>query len=148
VSTSVREATEGDLGHIHRLSHELAVYEELEHLFVAEPEDYREALFGVSPTARVLIAEVDNEVAGFALWFPTFSTFLGRSGIWLEDLFVDPAFRRRGVASALVRELKARTPGRLEWEVLDWNEDAMALYDGLGAAKFTGWTKYRVSPEA
>ena len=73
---------------------------------------------------------------------------MGRSGIWLEDLFVDPAFRRRGVASALVRELKARTPGRLEWEVLDWNEDAMALYDGLGAAKFTGWTKYRVSPEA
>jgi GNAT superfamily N-acetyltransferase len=126
----------------------LAVYEELEHLFVAAPEDYREALFGSVPTARVLIAEVDSDVAGFALWFPSFSTFLGRSGIWLEDLFVDPAFRRSGVASALLRELKARTPGRLEWEVLDWNEDAMALYDGLGAAKFTGWTKYRVSPEA
>jgi GNAT superfamily N-acetyltransferase len=147
MSVLIRDAVEADLGDIHRLAYELAVYEQLEHLFVAEPEHYREAIFGPDPTAFVLIAEIEGQVAGIALCFRTFSTFLGRSGIWLEDLFVDPNFRRRGVASALLAELKARTPGRLEWEVLDWNEDAMALYDGVGAQRFEGWTKYRVSPE-
>lgn len=146
MSLQIRDAVEADLGDIHRLAYELAVYEKLEHLFVAEVEEYREAIFGAKPTAFVVIAELDEQVAGMALCFRTFSTFLGRSGIWLEDLVVDQNFRRRGVASALLAELRARTPGRLEWEVLDWNEDAMALYDGLGAQRFEGWTKYRVSP--
>jgi GNAT superfamily N-acetyltransferase len=146
MSLVVRDAVEADLSDIHRLAYELSVYERLDHLFVATEEQFAEAIFGPDPTAFVLMAEVDGSVAGFALCFRTFSTFLGLPGVWLEDLFVDPAFRRRGVASALLAELKDRSPGRLEWEVLDWNEDAMALYDGLGAAKFSGWTKYRVAP--
>lgn len=146
MTITMRDAVEADLAEIHRLAYDLAVFEKLDHLFVAEPEQYREAIFGPDPTAFVLIAELEGQVAGMALCFRTFSTFLGRSGIWLEDLIVDRRFRRRGVGAALLAELKARTPGRLEWEVLDWNEDAMALYDNLGAQKFDGWTKYRVNP--
>jgi GNAT superfamily N-acetyltransferase len=142
----IREASEEDLEDIFRLARCLAVFEQLEEHFVAEPEDYREALFGENAVAQVLIAELDGSVAGFALWFWTFSTFLGRPGIWLEDLFVDDAFRRRGVAASLIDELRRRSPGRVEWEVLDWNEGAIALYDQMGASPFTGWIKYRVAP--
>jgi GNAT superfamily N-acetyltransferase len=143
---TIREAVEADLEDIYRLARGLAVFEKLEDQFVADLEDYRSAIFGPEPVAQVLIAEVDGSVGGFALSFRTFSTFLGRQGIWLEDLFVDEPFRRRGFARALLAELARRSPGRLEWEVLDWNADAIALYQGVGARPFGGWIKYRMTP--
>ena len=144
----VRDAVEGDLDEIFRLSRELAIFEQLESSFVAEPEQYREAIFGSDAIAKVLIAEIEGQVAGFALSFRTFSTFLGLPGVWLEDLFVDDRFRRQGVARALLDELVRRSPGRVEWEVLDWNAGAIELYDSIGAQPFGGWIKYRLSPGA
>ena len=85
----------------------------------------------------------DGSVAGHALWFRTFSTFLGKTGIWLEDLYVRPAHRRQGHAGALMADLRARTEGRVEWEVLEWNADAIDFYQGLGARPDGGWTSYR-----
>jgi GNAT superfamily N-acetyltransferase len=142
----LRDATEDDLDLVFDLAHRLAVFEELDDEFVATPAQYRAALFGDEAVAKVLIAELDGEAAGFALWFPTFSTFLGLAGIWLEDLFVDEAFRRRGVAAALLAELTARSQGRVEWEVLEWNQGAISLYEQTGAKPFAGWIKYRVAP--
>lgn len=142
---TVRDAELSDAPAIFDLERRLAEFEHLEYLFVATLSDY-EALFQPDSPAHVIVAEVDGEFAGMALYFLTFSTFLGRSGIWLEDLFVNEPFRRRGVAKALMAELRRRTAGRLEWEVLDWNEGAIALYDQLGAEPSKGWTKYRISP--
>jgi GNAT superfamily N-acetyltransferase len=143
----IRDAVESDLEDIYRLARALAVFEDLEASFVAEPEQYRAAIFGPEAVAEVLIAELEDQVAGFALCFRTFSTFLGRPGIWLEDLYVDERFRRRGVARSLLVELVRRSPGRVEWEVLDWNADAIELYDSIGASPFSGWIKYRLSPQ-
>ena len=111
---------------------------------VFDPMAVREHLFGDGPLASVLIAESEvGEVAGFALWFPTFSTFLGRPGIWLEDLFVRPAHRGRGHGVALLRRLRDLTDGRVEWAVLDWNTPSIAFYEELGAKPVSGWTRYR-----
>ncbi len=143
----VREATEADLGLIMELTRELARFEELEHELVATPELFREALFGANRVPRVSLCEDGaGNVVGHALWFPTFSTFLGTTGIWLEDLFVRPAFRGRGHATELLEHLRASTTGRVEWEVLDWNEGATKLYEGLGARPHRGWTKFRWLP--
>src|SRR5207237_8109969 len=104
-------------------------------------------LFGSAPAAHVLIAETDDGmVAGFALWHRTFSTFLGRPGIWLEDLFVREAHRNRGFGTQLLgRLMELADGGRLEWAVLDWNEPSIAFYQGLGARPVEGWTRYRWS---
>ena len=143
----LREAVEGDLDVICALIDELAEYERLAHEVTYDRERMRTELFGVAPAAQVTLAVADDgSVAAMALWFRTFSTFLGRSGIWLEDLFVRPPHRRRGVASALIGHLRSLTDGRVEWAVLDWNEDALAFYRGLGAEAVDGWTRYRISP--
>ena len=89
----------------------------------------------------------DGTVVGHALWFRTFSTFMGKSGIWLEDLYVRPAHRRQGHAGALMADLRARTDGRVEWEVLEWNEEAIDFYQRLGARPMAGWTRYRWMPQ-
>ncbi|CAB4830776.1 unannotated protein [freshwater metagenome] len=142
----VRDAQPGDVEAIWNLTRELAVFEHLEDQFVATVDDFHKELFGEDPAAKVIIAEIDGKLAGTALYFRTFSTFLGRSGIWLEDLFIHEEYRRHGVATKLMEELKRRSPGRLEWMVLDWNEDAIALYDHLGATQFTdAWTHYRIT---
>jgi GNAT superfamily N-acetyltransferase len=107
-------------------------------------EQLRVALFGPESVTRVLIAETDDgAVIGFALWFPTFSTFLGRTGIWLEDLFVRPEHRGAGHGRALLAELPSMTDGRVEWADLDWNTSAVDFYDSLGARPFDGWTRNR-----
>ena len=99
------------------------------------------------PVASALVASDDtSDIVGFALWFRTFSTFLGQSGIWLEDLYVRPLARRRGHATSLLRALRTRTEGRVEWSVLDWNENAQAFYRGLGAAPLDDWTTWRWDP--
>lgn len=143
----LREATEDDLDVICELIGELADYERLSHEVTYERDRMRAELFGPAPAAHVTLAIAeDGSVAAMALWFRTFSTFLGRSGIWLEDLFVRQTHRRRGVASALIGHLRSLTDGRVEWAVLDWNQDALAFYRGLGAEAVDGWTRYRISP--
>jgi GNAT superfamily N-acetyltransferase len=144
---AVRPATEVDLDEIVALIRELAVYEHLEDDVVLDRDEVGRHLFGPEPAAHVLIAEsAGGEVAGFALWFTTFSTFLGQPGIWLEDLFVRPAHRGRGHGLALLQQLRAMTDGRVEWSVLDWNESAIGFYRALGAKPVEGWTTYRWLP--
>ena len=143
----LRPATAADVPQIGALIRELAAFEELSHEVVWTEEALRDALFGGDPAAAVLVAETDEgEIAGFALYWTTFSTFLGRRGIWLEDLFVRPAHRGKGFGRALLGALRARTDGRVEWDVLDWNERAIRFYDSLGAAPVEGWTRYRWLP--
>lgn len=149
MSFTIRAARREDVGLVTALVRELADYEKLSHEALASEEDFAAALFGETPRVFCEIAEVGGEAAGFALWFYTFSTFAGRHGIYLEDLYVRPAFRRRGIADALVRTLAARcvTEGlaRLEWSVLKWNAPAIAFYEGLGAVAMDGWTVYRTN---
>ena len=143
----VRDATAADLADICALIRDLADYERLAHEVELDEAEVGRHLFGDDPSASVLIAEEeDGTVAGFALWFRTFSTFLGRPGIWLEDLFVRPDHRGRGHGIALLEALRARTTGRVEWAVLDWNEPAIAFYRSLGAAPVDGWIRYRWGP--
>lgn len=141
---TIRTATIDDSEEIVALITELAEYEELAHEAVATVELIRRNVFGPEPAAHVLLVEThEGEVAGMALWFTSFSTFLGRPGIWLEDLFVRPRFRGRGYGRALLAELRTMTDGRVEWMVLDWNEPAKGFYDTLGARPVDGWTRYR-----
>ena len=148
----IRAARESDLDDIIDLIRALADYEKLSDQVSLEPEVVRRHLFGPEPVASVTIATDDVEadgdgpVVGFALWFRTFSTFLGRPGIWLEDLFVRPEHRGKGYGAALLRDLRTRTDGRVEWAVLDWNQSAIDFYDALGARPVDGWTIYRWLP--
>jgi len=140
----VRPATQDDLPEIAALIRELADYERLAHEVTFGEDELRHHLFGPRPAAFVLIAETsDGTVAGFALFFETFSTFLGVPGIWLEDLFVRPEHRGQGYGRALLQHLRTLTGGRVEWAVLDWNEPSIAFYRSLGAAPVEGWTRYR-----
>jgi GNAT superfamily N-acetyltransferase len=145
----VRPAGPADVSEVLSLINELAEFEELADEVVCTEEDLHRALFGPEAVVTVSLA-VDEEggVAGHALWYRTFSTFLGRTGIWLEDLYVRPSHRRKGVARQLLDHLRAQTTGRVEWEVLDWNAGAIAFYQGLGARPLGGWTKYRWLTEA
>ena len=145
---AIREARESDLPEICALVRELAEYEDLRDEVVLDDAAMREHLFGPTPAASVTIATTDagGETVGFALWFPTYSTFLGRPGIWLEDLFVRPAHRGNGHGAALLRDLRRRTEGRIEWSVLDWNRSAIGFYESLGARPVAGWTTYRWVP--
>lgn len=144
---AIRPARPSDIEILCALIRDLADYERLSDEVVFDQEEMAGHLFGPEPAARVLLAETaDGEVAGFALYFPTFSTFLGRPGIWLEDLFVRFEHRGHGYGQALLEALRARTDGRVEWAVLDWNEPSIAFYDALGAKPVTGWTRYRWLP--
>jgi GNAT superfamily N-acetyltransferase len=145
---TVRDARFDDAGAIYALVRELADYERLLDDVESSEADFAEHLFGAEPVARCLVAEAEGAVVGFALWFPTFSTFLGRPGIWLEDLFVRPDARRNGHGRALLSALRARTTGRVEWAVLDWNEPAQRFYRTLGAGPLDEWTTWRWPPEA
>jgi GNAT superfamily N-acetyltransferase len=141
-----------DLPAILRCIHGLAEYERLAHECLATEELLRQSLFSPLPAAYVVLAQQDGETAGFALWFPSFSTFLGRPGIYLEDLFVFPAFRGQGIGRRLLAHLAAIAVehgyGRLEWAVLDWNVDAIGFYESLGAVQMKEWKTYRVAGTA
>jgi GNAT superfamily N-acetyltransferase len=140
---SVRNAVPSDLDEICALIGDLADYEDLAHEVVLDVDVVGAHLFGDDPKARVLIAEDGDSIAGFALWFWTFSTFIGRPGIWLEDLFVRPPFRGNGHGVALLHHLRSLTDGRVEWAVLDWNQSAWGFYRALGAEPVEGWTRFR-----
>ena len=148
----IREATEADVPLILQFIRDLAEYERLADRVVATEEMLRRTLFGSPRFAEVIIAEDDGQPAGFALFFHNFSTFLGRRGLYLEDLFVKPPFRGRGIGKRLLVELAriaiARGCGRFEWSVLDWNEPSIGFYKSLGARPMDDWTIYRVSGSA
>ena len=150
--TVVLPATAADVPLILDLIRGIAEYEKLLHEVVATEELLREHLFGHRPAAEVLIARIGGQPIGFALYFHNFSTFLGRPGIYLEDIFVRPEFRGRGVGRALLKEVArvaaARNCGRLEWSVLDWNEPAIRFYESLGAKPMSEWTVYRMTADA
>ena len=148
----IRPAARADVPLIFSLIRELAEFERLAHEVVGSEALLSEHLFGLRPAAEVLLAFADDAPAGFALFFQNFSTFLARPGIYLEDLFVRPEFRRRGLGRALLERL-ARTAvergcGRFEWAVLDWNEDAIAFYKKLGATVLDDWRVCRVAGPA
>lgn len=148
----VRVASPADTALILSFIEDLAEYEKLRHEVEATEADVRRDLFGENPRCFCDIAEVDGVPVGFALWFYSYSTFRGRAGIYLEDLFVQPGARGAGAGRALLQRLAQRCVeadlGRLEWSVLDWNEPAIAFYDSLGASRKEGWTVRRVDGEA
>ena len=152
MSVEIRPATESDIPRILELIRGLAEYEKLSHECVATEEALAATLFGERPAAEVVMAECDGETAGFALFFPTYSTFLARPGLYLEDLFVHPHLRGHGVGLALMRHLAglavARGYGRFEWSVLDWNAPAIGFYRRLGAVPMDGWTVQRLAGDA
>lgn len=145
---TIRPAKPSDCQTIVDLIYELAVYERLAHNAVATEEHIRRDLFGSNPVARVLIAEIEGAAVGFALFFRSYSTFLGRPGIYLEDLFVRESLRGQGIGKALLSEVAqvavSEGAGRLEWSVLDWNEPAIGFYKSLGATMMDEWTVCRL----
>lgn len=149
---TLRAANQNDAALIAGYIHELAEYERLSHECHAKPELIEEWLFGNTPRAHCLLAEWEGKPAGFALYFYNFSTFLARPGIYLEDLFIRPDFRRKGIARTIFRHLAQKAVsegcGRLEWWVLNWNEDAIAFYRSIGAAPMNEWTVQRVTGDA
>jgi GNAT superfamily N-acetyltransferase len=152
VTQHIRLARPGDEAELTAMIHELADFERAAEDCTVTETQLREALFGQLPTVHAHIAEVDGEVAAGALWFRNFSTWDGVAGIYLEDLYVRPRFRRRGLAramlSTLARECIAGGYTRLSWAVLNWNVDAIALYDAVGGQPQREWTTYRVSGPA
>ena len=152
MTSTIRPARPDDVPVILDLVRGLAAYEKLEHKVEATEDGIAAALFGPSPRVFCDIAEADGAVAGFALWYYSFSTFVGRHGIYLEDLFVRPEFRGKGLGKALIRHLALRCTeenlGRLEWSVLDWNEPAIQFYRAQGARLLDDWTMCRVEGDA
>jgi GNAT superfamily N-acetyltransferase len=148
----ITAATEADVPLILELIRGLAIYEKLEEQMIATGPVLRESLFGPASGAECVIARVGGKAAGFALYFHNFSTWLGRRGLYLEDLFVLPAFRGHGVGKALLIHLAGvaleRGCGRFEWQVLDWNQSARDFYEKLGAQANPGWINYRITGEA
>jgi len=154
----LRAAELRDVQPIVAMIRELAEFEQLTHLLQVTPEKLRPHLFGEKPVAEAMVAEIDAteggrpEVAAFALFFTNFSTFLAQPGLYLEDLYVRPAHRRRGIAQALLQRLATlaleRGYGRFEWSVLDWNVNAIAFYESVGATVMPDWRICRVTGDA
>ena len=145
----IRQAIADDVPYIFNLIEALAEYEKLSHLVTGTVEDLHEHLFGSRIYAEAIVTEWDSKIIGFALFFPNYSTFLTKPGIYLEDLFVLPEYRRQGIGKAMLSYLGKlaveRDAGRLEWSVLDWNESAIAFYQNIGAQVLPDWRICRVT---
>ncbi|SIT38199.1 GCN5-like N-acetyltransferase [Paraburkholderia piptadeniae] len=152
MSATIRAATPADVGAMLALMRELAEFEKLTHLFIATEEGVHDALFGTRPSAEALVAERAGRIIGYALFFHNYSTFLGRRGLYLEDLYVQPAERGTGLGSKMLRHLAAlaveRQCGRFEWSVLDWNQPAIDFYQKMGATVLPDWRIVRVTGDA
>lgn len=152
VGLALRAATPDDAALLCRFVRELAVFEGLAHECVITPEAVEEYVLGLSSCATAIIAEFDERPAGFALYYRTFSTFAAKPGIFLEDLYVRPEFRKRGIGRSLLAAVAqiahACAAGRLEWTALKWNSKALALYESVGAKRLEEWTILRMAPEA
>jgi GNAT superfamily N-acetyltransferase len=157
LDSTLRPAAPADLPAVVGLIRELAVYEKLEHLVAVTPESLHAHLFGPRPSAEAVVAEVREpgagpRVVGFALFFTNFSTFLGKPGLYLEDLYVLPAYRGTGLGKRLLEHLGAlaveRGCGRFEWSVLDWNESAIRFYERMGAKVLDDWRICRLTGDA
>ena len=148
----LRPAAAADLGAIVGLIRELADFENLSHLVVVSPESLHPHLFGPRPAAEAVVAEVEGAIVGFALFFTNFSTFLGKPGIYLEDLYIQPPHRGQGLGEALLQHLAAlaleRGCGRFEWCVLDWNEHAIRFYERMGATLMPDWRLCRLTGDS
>ncbi|HEY9745252.1 MAG TPA: GNAT family N-acetyltransferase [Oculatellaceae cyanobacterium] len=149
---TIREAVEADVPVILQLIRELAEYEKLLHEVEATEERLAQSLFAFNATAKALMVDVDGRSVGFALYFYNYSTFLAKKGIYLEDLYVQPAYRGKGLGKALLTKLAQiavkEDCGRLEWSVLDWNAPSIAFYKSLEAVPMDEWTTYRLTGEA
>jgi len=145
-------ASESDIPLILSFIHKIAEYEKLSHQVTATEETLRASLFGPRPAAEVLLAYWEEKPAGYAVFFHNFSTFLGRAGIYLEDLFVEPELRGKGIGkallSAIAKEAQKRDCGRLEWAVLDWNKPSIDFYLSLGAKPMDEWTIFRMTEDS
>ena len=148
----IRSATEQDLPVILDLIKQLADYERLSDKVIATEQRLRDTLFGERPAAEVLLASSGGEIAGFAVFFTNYSTFLAKPGLYLEDLFVKPHARGKGIGKALLARLAKiaieRKCGRVEWSVLNWNEPSIRFYEALGAVALSNWTTYRLTGES
>jgi GNAT superfamily N-acetyltransferase len=151
-SVSIRSATSDDCATLLSLVRGLAEYEKLSHAVIATEEGFKQHLFGPARAAEAIIAIEDQTPVGFALFFTTFSTFLGKPGIYLEDLFVQPDARGKGIGGLLFKHVAKlavdRDCGRLEWSVLNWNEPAIRFYEAQGAKPLDEWTMYRLTGDA
>ncbi len=151
VADGIRAAEPQDVPAILALVKELAEFEHLSHQVSATEADYHSALFSEAPDAEALVAVIEGEIIGYAIFFPTFSTFLGRAGIWLEDLYVSPSHRGNGWGKALLKAVGAiarqRGAGRMEWSVLDWNQRAIDLYQQIGGEILSDWRIVRLDHE-
>lgn len=152
MALSIERATERDLPAIVRLVRQLAEYEKLAHVMVSSEEDFRRALFGPQRNVEALLAFSGDVPVGFALYFYNFSTFLGKRGIYLEDLFVEPEHRGQGIGKALLQRLASIAQdqycGRMEWSVLTWNQPSIDFYHGLGAVTLDDWRTFRLTGAA
>jgi GNAT superfamily N-acetyltransferase len=151
VKIQIIPAVESDIPVILEMIRGLADYEKLSHMVIATEVRLRDSLFGARPAAEVLLGYLDGECAGMALFFPNYSTFLAQPGLFLEDLYVKPHLRGKGVGYALLSRLAeiavARNYGRVEWDVLDWNEPSIGFYKALGAIPMDEWTRFRLTGE-
>jgi GNAT superfamily N-acetyltransferase len=151
MTITIRSAVESDVPTLFRMIRGLAEYERVSDRVTATTAAIRDAFFGERPAAEAILAESDGECIGFAVFYPTFSTFLAAPGLYLEDIFVEPAWRRHGVGLALFTRLaeiaRARGCYALSWSVLDWNEPAIRFYERLGAERVGDWSVYRLSGE-
>lgn len=153
MAATIRSATPGDIGAIFSLMLELAEFEKLTHLFVATEAGVHDALFGTRPSSEAMVAEEeDGRIVGYSLFFHNFSTFLGRRGLYLEDLYVQPSQRGSGLGTRMLRQLAAlaveRQCGRFEWTVLDWNQPAISFYEKMGATVLPDWRVVRITGDA
>jgi GNAT superfamily N-acetyltransferase len=153
MAATIRAATSADVGAIFSLMFQLAEFEKLTHLFVTTEAGVHDALFGARPSAEAMVAQEEGgRIVAYALFFHNFSTFLGRRGLYLEDLYVQPSQRGTGLGTRMLRELAAlaveRQCGRFEWTVLDWNQPAISFYEKMGATVLPDWRVVRITGDA
>ncbi|WP_395488957.1 GNAT family N-acetyltransferase [Cedecea davisae] len=151
MNITIRQARPEDAAAIYDMIFELAVYEKAPEEVVTTPDEIRETLFGAGSNSEALICEIDNKIAGYAVFFTSYSTWLGRSGIYMEDLYISPDHRGKGAGRAMLKNIAQcavnRKCGRLEWSVLDWNQPAIDFYLSIGALPQSEWVRYRLDGE-